>query len=301
MSKEFTQVDWDQYSHTELWNMVIRADPQAMMNTSWRMEHLAGDLRSAADGVHSTLQQLFSGWSGAAADNAASVVKSVLEWADLAADTASDLANRLGRYADVTNEARQAIPAPLNSAATDGKAKQRAVNVMHQYASRTAQIYDGMPAFTQPPTVNGVSFPPPEPEPAFQQPPPPESPANDRPGSSAAATSAESFTVPSTVVGATPAGVGGVLSSVPGAGSATAPVIGFGPGGAAGIGALAEDQLAETAAAQAETRTWSDMSPAARSAARRGERDGEHRSRYTKEEVFNESELPRTCPPVIGA
>lgn len=234
MSGMFAHIDWERYAHQQLWHMVISADPSSMMTTANHLDDLAGHMADTAGQIKGIVQSLESHWTGQTADQAASALNRVFNWADQTASTASDIAYRMGRYAEVTNTARRIMPLPTLPTPPDGQAadpaagqaetaaaaqaaKQDAVRVMRQYAAESADIYHGMPTFSTPPSFAGVSFPPPQPEPPQ---PPPSVPSPGHTDPPAGSTTTSSSAVPPSVTPAAASTTPADFAATPGAGSA---------------------------------------------------------------------------------
>jgi uncharacterized protein YukE len=184
-------VPWEHYTHQNLWDMILPADPEEIMHRADQLNTLASDMDEAVEGVRGAMQKLMSAWTGAAADTANQAVKPALDWATGAATTASEIAHRLGGYADAIDKARRDMPLPGNYRQLDAHAtgaapapttdtgtaagKQQAVEVMRRYEHASAQAYHGMPTFRHPPGVGGLPAPSPKPEPppTVTIPPPP--------------------------------------------------------------------------------------------------------------------------------
>ncbi|HEX3588286.1 MAG TPA: PPE domain-containing protein [Pseudonocardiaceae bacterium] len=263
---------WEHYSHQQMWDMIMSADPKAVMGRATDMSDLAKAMGEDAEQVRSTLQTLLSSWSGPAADQTAAAIKPVLDWAAEAATTATEIAARMGHYAEAINTARTHMPAPVDyrqlNAVADGQtvtvsdldvnapelsamahghtataeqaaaSKSKAVEVMRRYEHTSATAYHGMPTFSRPPKLPGLVSQPPAPT----MPPPPGPVPTQPPGHDKTEPSptAPASTLPSSVGATTPSSFVGPLS--PGGLGAA---VGGGPGlvgtggaiGGGGIGA----------------------------------------------------------------
>ncbi len=297
-------VPWSHYSHERLWHMVMSADPAELHRRATHLDTLATNIGKASDDAHRTLEKLLSTWSGATADQVAAVVRPVLDWMATTATTGSEIAARLGRFAEAANQARADMPTPVGTTATPEQAhatKNKAVTVMHRYETASQHAIGGMPTFTQPPRVPGVSVPPPMPPPLPPRPVPPV-PPKQPPVPTTPGTTTSSVTAPSDFVGSSADGMGatgfGGQSGLPG-GVAGGPIVAQ-PGAVGGAGMLAatEGQLAAMTAAEAGQAGWSGFAPMGANG-RRGEQDGEHRDRYAgRPDIFGD--LPPAFPPVLG-
>lgn len=207
-------------------------------------------------------------------------------------------------------------PNSTTAPAEQTASQDQAVGVMQRYARTAADIYDGMPTFTAPPSVAGIQFPAPESEPA--QPPVAEpssatAPPTFRPRGIAEPASATTPSMSTTLadfpsamntdsglaVGAPVGMVGGVLGAQQGGVGGGVPVIGPNAGGSVGDGLLSEtsNPVTEANAMEAEQTALDGYAPMTRTG-RRGEQDGQYRSRYTTADLVGA--LPPACPPVIG-
>jgi uncharacterized protein YukE len=202
----FGHVDWENYSHQALWDMIMRAQPTTIMHRAAALDDLAGALANDIDQLHSLLTRLLSTWTGPAAEQTATMIRPALEWATSAATTASEISHRLGQYADAIDTARHHMPAPvgmldqvaagrtvtvtnlaenepeLNAVAHHGTVtpeqaaarKAQAVTVMRQFQRHSSQASHGMPTFADPPKVRGLPTTMPAP------PPPPRTPRSPK-------------------------------------------------------------------------------------------------------------------------
>jgi hypothetical protein len=337
---ELGHVPWANYSHEQLWHMVMSADPAALLRRSEHLNTVATDLGRNAEDVRGMLDRLLATWSGGTADQVAAVVRPVLQWMAESAGTGTEVAARLGHFAETINRARDEMPYPVHNqvldAAANGQtvsvantpddtqlikqiaahttatpaqahaAKAKAVEVMHRYDHASAQAYHGMPTFTKPPAVLGVTVPHPTPPP---QPPPIHPPPPVRqPPPIGSTTTTSSVTTPSDFTGSAAGGAtgfggpgglagsaaGGLAGSVGGGASAALP----GAVSGAGMVAATEGELAAMNAAQAEQAGWSGFAPMG-AGGQRGAQDGEHRDRYAgRPDLIGE--LPPAFPPVLG-
>jgi hypothetical protein len=190
-------IQWEQYDHQAMWDMVESADPKEMLSRANELDALAKHMGDNVNGAYRAMEKLMSTWSGTAADQAASVVQPLLNWASGAATTGSEIARRLGTYAEALNHARLRMPNPVDAqqldAVADGgtatvnnlslnepelaamangdtatqaqatTAKNKAVEVMRQFEQESGSAYHGLPTFTRPPKAG--NFPSPEPAP----------------------------------------------------------------------------------------------------------------------------------------
>jgi hypothetical protein len=262
-------IQWEQYNHQAMWDMVESADPKDLLNRADELDTLAKHMGDNVNAAYQSIRKLMSTWSGPAADQSASVVQPLLDWASGAATTGSQIAGRLGHYAEALNRARLAMPAPVDATQLDAvanggtatvgpldmnepeltamaagdtatqaqadAAKAKAVEVMQRFEEESASAYHGMPTFTRPPKSGSFPSPEPAPEPPIPAPPaPPKStPPPVTPPTSPApppGSGASSSTSASDYAG--PAGVdlGTGASPLPGAGSGVSSGLGSGLG-----------------------------------------------------------------------
>jgi uncharacterized protein YukE len=198
-------IDWNGYTHQELYGMIMSANPQAIQERAQAVHNFAQDMHNVTGFVHDTAQNMFGLWSGSSAEQAAHTINEVTNWADHTAETASQVAHSLGHYADALNEARNTMPEPINWGAvhkalsggtvdlsTSGvnaatiqaieqghhpstqqaqqkelENKTKAVVVMRKYHATSASIYHATPTFTNPPGITAVPVDPVEPPPAW--------------------------------------------------------------------------------------------------------------------------------------
>jgi hypothetical protein len=206
-------IQWEQYNHQAMWDMVESADPKDLLNRADELDALAKRMGDNVNAAYQSMRKLMATWSGPAADQSASVVQPLLDWASGAATTGSQIASRLGHYAEALNRARLAMPAPVDATQLDAvanggtatvgpldmnepeltamangdtatqtqadAAKARAVEVMRHFERESASAYDGMPTFDRPPKSG--KFPSPEPAPEPPIPPAPPGPPKPTP------------------------------------------------------------------------------------------------------------------------
>lgn len=252
---------WENYSHQQMWDMIMSADPKTVMVSATDLSDMAKAMGDDAEQVRTTLQKLLSTWDGPAADKTAGAIRPVLNWAADAADTASDIAARLGHYAEAINTARTQMPAPVDyrqlDAVADGqtvtvadadlnapelaamahgdtataqqaaKAKSKAVQVMRHYEQQSAAVHHNMPTFTKAPKLPGLVSKGPAPSPPPPPPPPPRHPLPPRRGPGPGPG-------PGPTPGPTPTPTGGTSTTVPSSVGSTTPSGFVGPGGALG-------------------------------------------------------------------
>ncbi|HKN96829.1 MAG TPA: PPE domain-containing protein, partial [Pseudonocardiaceae bacterium] len=253
---ELGKVPWEHYTHQNLWDMILPADPAEIMRRARTLDMLSVQMDHAVEDARAAMQKLMSAWDGPAAESAEQAVKPALDWATHAATTASEIAHRLGRYADAIDTARRTMPLPADFRQMDAHAvgaapaptgetgtaagKQQAVEVMRRYEHTSAQAYHGLPTFRHPPSVGGLPTPGPAPEPPASVTPPPPPPQVIQPDPSVPrSTTSHDGALPdmgstqlSSFVGPPAGGIGvaggpGVIGGVGGVGL---------PGGAGGLG-----------------------------------------------------------------
>lgn len=277
--------DWEKYNHQYLWLMVMRADPQGLMNRAYDLSGHAATMNRTVEDIQSRLQSLFSSWGGEAAQTAADKINPVLEWAYDSATKASDVANRLGEYARAINTARITMPPPTDNGQVDAvhsggsaeigdptmnyfelkaivnrqtatptqaeASKDKAIQVVRVYEKASHTASKNMPTFTRPPGIGPFPPMPPSPEPQHR----PDFPVT-HPGSSSqpsaarqsvGATTLSSYVGPPSGTGAFGApGGSGILGGLGSTGGMPG-AIGSGPGMSpvSGVGLLPNNPVAE--------------------------------------------------------
>jgi uncharacterized protein YukE len=198
--------------------MVESADPKELLTRANDLDALAKRMGDNVNAASKAITKLMSTWSGPAADQSASVVQPLLNWASGAATTGSQIANRLGHYAEALNRARLEMPSPVDPTQLDAvagggtatvnnlsmnepeltamangdtatqaqasAAKAKAVEVMRRFEQESESAYHGMPTFTKPPKAGNFPSPEPMPEPPvppIPHPPKPQPPTQTPP------------------------------------------------------------------------------------------------------------------------
>jgi hypothetical protein len=193
-------VQWDGYSHAQLWDMIMRSKPDVLFTRVAQWHTAAERLADRNKFLQERLNALLATWQGPAAEAAAISQQQLLAWAQDAATRASTVGTHLGDYGNALVSARQRMPQPqhrgaeLNFRDGDGaqvrdgvpgahmllqltsdrlptaqearEAKREAVRIMRELEDNAVEAEQGMPRFTPPPpATNPAPF-----EPAPRQP-----------------------------------------------------------------------------------------------------------------------------------
>jgi uncharacterized protein YukE len=185
--KHFGKVNWDYFSHRQMWDMVQSAKPQQMYNKADDWSTLATDIQSTTRGVQGTMQKLMTTWRGSAAVSASESNSRLTQWGGEAGNTAVGIGTGLKHYADAVSHAQSTIPEPVDYVAerrlaegyavnvTDPEqhayllkhladdhmatreqaktAKAKAIQVMSGYEDRSHDVHDKLPEFQQAPSM----------------------------------------------------------------------------------------------------------------------------------------------------
>jgi hypothetical protein len=300
----FDTIDWQHYSHQDMWNMIMAADPRAMFDEATTANDLAAAMGDITIFLNRIAQNVVGAWSGPAAEAAAANIKRFLDWADGTANTVTGVAGLLSTYAHILNGARLSIPVPDGS---DGSAT-HARQVMEHYAQQSQSVSDqlGQHRFSAPPDAKGLPLPAPEPaaQPAASAPHPTPHPTTVDALSILSTQPSSIGTTPSSVT-AVPATSGGIGAGIPGlpGGAATGGMAGGsipGLGSVSVVGAMAAGEMAPLMAAAEEQAGWTGFGSMPMTGRPAGGSDDEHRDRYSgRPDLIGE--LPPTFPPVLGA
>jgi uncharacterized protein YukE len=367
--KRFGKINWDAYQHEQLYDMIKRAEPGTMYAKASEWSNLAGRIEGTTGRVQQVVERLMGSWQGQAAVDAAAANTRLMQWAGTASHTAGRVAEGLATYTEAVETAQNRMPEPgfataernfrdgytvtmtggpsdavfLRELLTDGMVsheeararKAEAVAVMETYESRSREVHDDLPRFTDAQTgiQPGESWSPPPAGPDAVPPSRGDSSPGTQPGlppSSAASvggiggvgtTTAAGFADPSLPGGGGqsggqsggPGGGPGSLNGFGGAAGGGDSVrggagfgAGFGAGGAAG-GGFGAGGLAGRGVpgAFAGPGVRGGMGGGAfggmpMGAGANGEEDGEHTNKYDEGlDLFDD--LPPAYPPVFGA
>lgn len=334
--KAFGKINWAAYEHTQLYDMIMTADPAGMGSAAHSWAQLAYNVDSATSAVHKTVQKLLLSWRGGAAGGAAQSASKLTSWGSGASETMREVGDKLDHYTTAVTTARNKMPEPVFYSAEnqfrDGydvsaasgpsgaamidqllddhlparqnanRAKTEAVRVMETYESASKGVHDQLPHFSDAPlsTRSGVDG-------------PVQNPGGTRIDPGGNSTTAASALDPGALggmpgAGGSAGGMAGSLGSGAGFGSAAGSGLGGGassggavpggvPGGAGGAGLAGAAQSA--AAGGRSGMGGGFMSPMG--GGQRGQGDGEHENRYAKDGAFDFLEdLPDAYPPVLG-
>ncbi|MBB4684507.1 PPE domain-containing protein [Amycolatopsis jiangsuensis] len=335
----FGKINWDAYSHRQLYDMIMTADPAGMGSAAHQWAELALNVDSATSAVHKTVQKLLLSWRGGAAGGAAQSATKLTSWGAGASGTMRQVGDDLDHYTTAVTTARNKMPEPVFYSAEnqfrDGydvkaasgpsgavmvdqllddhlpakkkasSAKTEAVRVMEHYETTSKGVHDKLPHFTDAPVATRSD---------------PGGDAGSGPGGGpdpdGTTTASAGFGAPGGMPGASGPGAGAGMpgsigAGIGGAGSAGGALGGGtssgGPGSGAAVPGSAFGGPSGTAAAGA-----AQSAAGARSGmgggffppmggGRGGEGDGEHQNRYTKGGSFDFLEdMPSAYPPVLG-
>lgn len=185
--KHFGKVNWDAFSHRQMWDMIQTAKPQQMYNKADDWTDLATRIGGTTERVQNLMQKLMTTWRGSAAVTASQSNTRLTEWGGQASNTATGIASGLQHYADAVTHAQTTMPEPVDYVAqhrlaegyavkvTDPElhsyllknladdhmatreeaktAKARAVQVMNGYEDRSHQVHEKLPEFQQAPSM----------------------------------------------------------------------------------------------------------------------------------------------------
>lgn len=181
-ARRFGKINWEAYSHRQLYDMIMRAEPATMYGRATQWNDLAGRIEGTTGRVQQIVERVMTAWQGQAAVNAAAANTRLMQWASTASHTAGRIAEGLANYTEAVESAQRRMPDPafataernfrngytvamtggpsdavfLRELLTDGmvsgeQARARraeAVAVMESYESNSRQVHDTMPQFT---------------------------------------------------------------------------------------------------------------------------------------------------------
>ncbi|CCH33603.1 PPE domain-containing protein [Actinosynnema sp. NPDC047251] len=211
----FGKINWDAYSHRELWDMVKSADLGRMGRRTHEWQVLARDVAEATEDVGKLVRKLVESWHGPSSSAAAGSVSRLTEWATEVSQRAYQVGGGMGGYTHAVDEAARRMPVPVHPDAErwfrdgydvttlDGPqgayladqllddhlpskkeqraAKAEAVRVMDAYEQASRDEHDRLPLFDDAPAGTKVEPdhrpPPVRPEAPPQPPTPPVPPA----------------------------------------------------------------------------------------------------------------------------
>jgi hypothetical protein len=110
----FGRINWDSYTHRELWDMVQSADPATLGEQAHRWAELAKGVDSTTGHVHAVVQKLLLSWRGPSAAQAADSVHQLTGWAATAGENARYIGDGLDSYTSAIGEARRTMPEPVH-------------------------------------------------------------------------------------------------------------------------------------------------------------------------------------------
>ena len=178
----FGKVNWESYQHDQLYDMIHRANLNAMGNRATQWSALAANIESTTVRVQQVMERVMGAWHGQAAVSSAASSSRLMQWAGTASQTASRIAAGMASYAEAVERAQSRMPEPgfasaernfrngytvvgtggpstavlLKELLSDGMVsheeararKAEAVAVMEAYEGQSKDVHDTMPHFT---------------------------------------------------------------------------------------------------------------------------------------------------------
>lgn len=178
----FGKVNWESYQHDQLYDMIHRANLNAMGNRATQWNALAANIESTTERVQRVMERVMGAWHGQAAVSSAASSSRLMQWAGTASQTASQIAGGMASYAEAVERAQSRMPEPgfasaernfrdgytvvgtggpstavlLKQLLSDGMVsheearsrKAEAVAVMEAYEGQSKDVHDTMPHFT---------------------------------------------------------------------------------------------------------------------------------------------------------
>lgn len=201
----FGKANWNAYEHYQLYDMIMKANPERMSEHAFRWDRLARGIEATTSEVRNTLERAMGAWRGQAAVSSAGSNSRLMGWAGEASTTASRIAAGMSTYTEAVAEAQSKMPDPAFASAernfregytvtgtggpstailvrqllSDGMVsheqararKAEAVQVMETYEAQSKDVHDSLPRFTPAnPTTTQTDAWKPTPDP--HQPPP---------------------------------------------------------------------------------------------------------------------------------
>jgi PPE family len=177
----FGKANWEAYQHYEMYNMIMKAEPQQMYRRAEQWKQLSAAIEETTSQVQDAVQKAMGIWQGQAAVNAGASTSRLMQWAGTASHTASRVAENMSSYTDAVQTAQRNMPPPafataernfrdgytvkttggpadaimLRQLTTDGMVaheeararKAEAVQVMETYESHSREVHRDMPHF----------------------------------------------------------------------------------------------------------------------------------------------------------
>ncbi|HEY0447741.1 PPE domain-containing protein [Actinophytocola sp.] len=181
-ASRFGKVNWDVYEHYQLYDMIMKSDPGRMSERAGQWSALAGSIEATTGQVQKVVERVMGNWQGQAAVSAAAANTKLMQWAGTASHTATQIAAGMSNYTEAVIHARHTMPEPAYASAernfrdgytvtmtggpsdavflkqllSDGivshqaarERKAEAVAVMESYESRSKDVHDSMPHFS---------------------------------------------------------------------------------------------------------------------------------------------------------
>jgi hypothetical protein len=105
-------VRWEGYSHRQMWDMIMRSQPDELFRSVDQWRSAAIRLEECNKTLQQRLNTLLVTWQGPAAQAAADSQQRLLNWAQEAATRASTVGTQLGNYGNALVSARLRMPQP---------------------------------------------------------------------------------------------------------------------------------------------------------------------------------------------
>ncbi|MEU4806066.1 PPE domain-containing protein [Actinosynnema sp. NPDC023587] len=112
--EKFGKINWDVYSHRELWDMVKSADLGRMGQRTHDWQVLARELGEATEDVQKLVGKLVESWHGPSSAVAAGSVSRLTQWATEASQRAYQVGGGLDGYTHAVDEAARRMPVPVH-------------------------------------------------------------------------------------------------------------------------------------------------------------------------------------------
>lgn len=126
----FGQINWDVYTHRNMWDMIQSAKPAQMGDKAYRWADLAKKADDATEEVRKTAERLLQSWRGPSAVAAAETISELTRWGAEASGTARTIGDRLDTYTHAVQEAQRRMPEPVHPHAEEWFAEGRDVSVL---------------------------------------------------------------------------------------------------------------------------------------------------------------------------
>src|SRR6266545_2179897 len=186
---DFHDINWHHYTHPQLYNMVMSAEPESITDRAGQWKDLASVIEETTVGVRQILSSLFTTWQGGAAESARVSSDRLAQWAEQMTHRTDKIADRLHEYVEALYTARAKMPPPefawaehaamqgdpfkiVNGPAGEIELQQlmddqkpnfdkhhdawlEAVRVMSNYGQQSQGVHDGLPEHYEPAPATG--------------------------------------------------------------------------------------------------------------------------------------------------